>query len=174
MAFIRKLKCSECGNIITWEHPRKNDPTPDDLECVFCAGKPAPKIPFRGSPAVRTGKRDHITQSVDGMYKQMEDGSVARMEAAAQQFGGDPSDYASLKITDMNDNMREGDIAAKTPSTPVTQQMDALSKNPNYKGGVGFTMNPYGGGSSGAPSSTVPLIQNLTEAHARTRQMGGR
>lgn len=37
--------------------------------------------------------------------------------------GGDISDFAGLKVTDMADYLRPGDIAAKIPDNPVSQAM---------------------------------------------------
>jgi hypothetical protein len=60
-------------------------------------------------PALRSAK----TKAVDKTYRDIEAGSEVRVERAAELTGGTKEDMAALKITNMADNMRAGDIAAK-------------------------------------------------------------
>lgn len=53
-----------------------------------------------------------IAKSVDQTYRQYEAASIERAEAA-----GDPS----MKVTNMRDNLREGDVAAMPVNNVVTQ-----------------------------------------------------
>lgn len=64
-----------------------------------------------------------IGKTADNVYRQMEAASVANMEAAAELHGGDASDYSALKISDMADYLRPGDVAAKMRDNPVAQHM---------------------------------------------------
>lgn len=60
-------------------------------------------------PFIRSPK----TTSADKLYRDMERGSEVRAEIAAQATGAPVSEMSSLKMTDMKDNLREGDISAK-------------------------------------------------------------
>lgn len=68
-------------------------------------------------------------QAGDIAFRAYEAASIARAEAA-----GDPS----LKVTDMKDNLREGDVAAKVPqpSKEYTQAVEALGAQ-NWQGAPG-------------------------------------
>jgi len=80
------------------------------------------------------------SRSTDGVYKAMERASEERVYQAAADAGCDASDMAGLKITNMRDNMKQGDIAAMPVVNDITRQMDYIaSRNPN-------SMFGYGGG----------------------------
>lgn len=81
-----------------------------------------------------------ITRSVDAMYRDLETSSAERAEMA-----GNPQ----LKITNMKDGLREGDVAAVMPNNAVSQYMDQARQN-----GMGFG---FGGGAAFGPAvSSVP------------------
>ena len=80
------------------------------------------------APAVRSG----VAQAVDDVYRGTEESSNLRAEMMAQLGGGDASDYAHTRITNLKDNQREGDTAfVPPPPNPVSQAMAAL---PNLAG----------------------------------------
>lgn len=53
-----------------------------------------------------------IKTTVDSLYREMETTSEARVEAAAAHAGVDKSEVSDLRITNMRDNLKEGDAAA--------------------------------------------------------------
>jgi hypothetical protein len=87
------------------------------------------------APSIGTNKG----KMADHVYRQMETASEHRTELMAQAGGGSASDYNHTKITDMNDNMREGDVAAKysAPSNYVTEFMK-LNQPPSSPMGGGY------------------------------------
>jgi hypothetical protein len=86
------------------------------------------------------------------VYKAMEDSSMARAEQAAEATGASVSDMDAMKITDMKDNMRAGDIAAVT-------------RTPNV-GGMTFSVgNPLPAGSGGYG---IAGVQGVTSLHQQT------
>jgi hypothetical protein len=58
-------------------------------------------------------KQNAISGTVDKLYTDIEKTSETRAEMAAEAAGVDVSEMASLKVTDMKDSLRTGDIAAK-------------------------------------------------------------
>lgn len=82
-----------------------------------------------------------IVRGVDLTYKLVEDSSAERAMLA-----GNPS----LKVTNMRDHLREGDVAVPMPNNTVTQFMgDAATRGVQYGWG--------GGGGMIAPAATAAL-----------------
>lgn len=117
---ILTVQCPECGDKFSLKL-NKGDPLPD--YCSHCGAYVGPDehfVPTKMNIGSALGK------SGDQVYRQMEDASAVRAEAA-----GDPS----LKITNMKDNLREGDVAAiaPQPSKEYQQQVQALKQgNPEF------------------------------------------
>ncbi len=122
-----KIKCSVCRGTYPWNTKKKwpkfcplcsadmsNDRADDDIVMPFY--------------------RNHgYTKAVDDVYRQMEAGSITRSEIAASMVNCPVSEMSGLKITDLNDHQKPGDLAAKLPSNPVSELMAAA---PNI--GQGF------------------------------------
>lgn len=158
MAF--KLKCPSCRGSFAW-NPKEGMPdlcelcgervghdTDDDI--VFC-------------PAIRTNAK---TRSVDEVYRQMEAGSVTRAQIAAEMTGASVSEMSGLKITNMKDNQRAGDIAASLPSNPVSELMASKPQQFGFQGGSGLGFSgPVSSGpepSKGARTRTA--LQNIHQS----------
>ena len=82
-------------------------------------------------PAIRSA----VAKSVDQVYRDMERSSEVRAEQAAAMAGVPVSDMAGLKLTNLRDNTRQGEIAAMPVVNAVTQQMDFMQSR---GGTVGF------------------------------------
>ena len=147
---IRKLRCPDCG--AKWTSA-VSDALPNF--CPQCASDlrvPDPDfVPTRMNIGTSTGKAG------DWSYNKLVADSEARAEAALpaieQQLreAGIPAEQAAtmaakqaaeLKVTNMRDNMREGDVAAMDvpkPSSIYEQQVTALGGNPSgsFMGGMG-------------------------------------
>lgn len=79
--------------------------------------------PMPSMPNIGTGKG----RAADDAYRQMESASIARAEAA-----GDPA----LKITNMKDNLREGDVAGIAPNNLVTQMAQEINGGNYFQANV--------------------------------------
>lgn len=104
MAFV--IVCNACRNRLPWK-PTDKTPT----ECPKCWATFGDERADDDivMPFIRSAKTDRT----DKVYRDMEKGSETRAEIAAHQLGVSVSDMSAIKMTDMNDNQREGDIAAK-------------------------------------------------------------
>src|ERR1700687_2230398 len=116
------IRCPTCGgkfSVISEEMPNF---------CMLCGAAddsddaPVPTQMNIGGSA--------IARSVNQMYKDAETSSAYRAEMA-----GDPA----LKITNMRDNLREGDVAAMPVNNAVTQYADEAHRH------LGFNMWQGGG-----------------------------
>lgn len=68
--------------------------------------------PDAANAARRIGVRTGIaTQSVDGLYRGMEDASAGRAQDAADLLGVDVRSLNHMKMTNMKDNLRAGEMS---------------------------------------------------------------
>lgn len=99
-----QLRCPKCRQAFKWI---ASDGFPDN--CKIC------QEPIGGNrddddivmPFVRSPKTDRT----DKVYRDMERGSEVRAQLGAEAAGCSVSDMSALKMTNMKDNQREGDIA---------------------------------------------------------------
>ena len=116
-----KLKCPDCRKAFSWDAkdawPRycpmcradiNNDRDDDDIVM----------------PSIARARE--ATKRTDQVYRDMERGSEIRAQMAADQLGVPVSEMSHLKVTNIRDNTREGEIAAMPVVNEVTRQMDML------------------------------------------------
>jgi hypothetical protein len=113
--------------------------------CAVCGAE------FEGEPEVIPGGGhiggSAIQRTVDNMYREIERSSAERAELA-----GSPA----LKVTDMNDHLREGDVAAKMPNNTVTQFMaHAAGAGAHYGFGGGAMTGVAWGNPNPVPTNAV-------------------
>lgn len=139
-----KLRCPFCRDAFPWESD-----LPWPKACPLCAE--AIGIPDRGdNGVVMPFIRSPRMKQTDKIYRDMEVGSEVRAEKAAELTGSSVADMSALKITNMNDGMRAGDVASMEAraADEAMKRLQAASPAP-----VGFTPNGSGysdGVSSGA------------------------
>lgn len=112
-------------------------------------------------PFIRTTAR---TKATDQVYRDMEQGSIQRAQAAAELLGVSEHEVSDLKITDLKPTTRQGDVAAPALSgsaAALEQHMQAM----NARGGqFGF-----GAGSSGSEWSAGVGVGPVPHAGAKLR-----
>ena len=95
-----KLKCRLCGETFRWV----GDEFPDECQVCFQYigndGKPEVAAPYIALGAAKNG---------DNVYKAMEKGAEHRINVAAENLGIDRSELSDMKMTNMQDNAREGE-----------------------------------------------------------------
>lgn len=111
-----RLRCTVCREYFPW------DPTkgwPEDCPVNHCY--------------IGMGDRDDVVLpfisqkqnlGADRVYRDMEQKSALRAKIAQEQYGLSSEDAAQLKMTNMRDNLREGDVAAMPVRNEVTRLMD--------------------------------------------------
>ena len=72
-------------------------------------------------PFIRSARTD----ATDKVYRDMEKGSETRAQIAAEMTGASVAEMSGLKITDMNDRQRPGDIAALQPTPEMGQHFQS-------------------------------------------------
>lgn len=142
MPVTRRYGCPECDHEFSFLHMRSDEPPPD--YCPNCGGYMGDEPrPIPGAPNIVTWKG----KTVDRTYRQMEEASEIRAELT-----GDPSQ----KITNLKDNLREGEVAAMAPQPSQDYQ------NATAQMGLEAT---FGNGAPGG-ASTADVIA-LAAAGAR-------
>jgi hypothetical protein len=118
------VRCPECKQKFPWQ---SNLGEPE--WCPHCGyqtakGQPDDEIVM---PSLRSARM----AATDGVYRQMEQASEARMYQAAEMAGCSPSDMAGLKITNLRDT-KEGEIAAPSV-TAETQRLTTGQNGPGFR-----------------------------------------
>jgi len=117
MPVMRTYQCPDCEGVFEHLHMRSTEEPP--AFCPLCGASTAEVEPEVSSP--------HIAKSIgkvaDQVYRDMEDGATQRANMAAEHLGVDASEMSAMKITDMKDNMREGDTANGVAANPVSTFM---------------------------------------------------
>src|SRR5215469_1419802 len=88
--------------------------------------------------------RSATTKATDKVYRDMETASIHRAEQAAAMAGVPVSEMSHLKITNLRDNVRNGETYAMPVKNAVTDAMDTMRMNGMQAGfvdGSGFAAN---------------------------------
>ena len=155
MAKYLHLECPDCGGTFKWLRHPSDEPLPNF--CPRCGSNLAAE-PVFVPEAPHVAKT--IGKTADGVYRQMEQASRDHQYLAAEMTGDDPSDYAAMRLNDMPDYLRAGDIAAKIPTGP-NPVSDAIAKG---IGGFNF-------GQTGAEYAQATGVGAFPHAGEATRQM---
>jgi hypothetical protein len=121
-----------------------------------------------------------IGKSADQVYRQMEETSQHRAELVAEQFG-ESAHETGMKITDMKDNQRAGDIAAQLPSSTIKPQAataGTMFSDPTaameYARSVNTGPNPRAGSTSPFGWSAVKANHHATAARVNANGLMGK
>lgn len=136
----------------THEHPphqfrfchipdRERDPLP--RYCAVCS------YDSQAETFTREMSAPHIEKSIrragDATFRQMEGQAEERMDMAAEMTGMDRGEFNDLKITDIKDNLREGDTADVTVNNDVSRAIEADTTNYGFRP----QLAPMAGGGGG-------------------------
>jgi hypothetical protein len=149
-----KLRCPDCREAFRW--PAGADWPKHCPECGFDVS-----LPERDEVAMPFVRKGATQAAVDNVYKAMEEGAAHRAQVAAEMLGVPAADVADLKLTDMRDNLRQGDIAAPTVTNAVSQNMERMQA---VGAAVGFTP-------AGAAHSSAVQTGAFPNAGARMQQL---
>ncbi len=140
MLIVRTYRCLDCeGDIEIIQDSADGPPK----FCQHCGSEfEGDAEPVPGTHAIGGSA---IARSTDSTYRQLEESSAAR---AAEL------DAPHLKITNLNDNLREGDVAAKR--LPVSREFQMFEQERAASGLPSFTS--WGGGYATPGARVAPAI----------------
>jgi hypothetical protein len=125
MSKMKRYRCPECsGTFEFFHHPNvEEDPAP--RYCPLCGfdSHADEEKPYGGVIEAPHVRNVPVVKGGDNTYEAMVQASETNAVAAAEMAGVDASEMSNMKITDMKDNLREGDDAVAVDSTPVAQVM---------------------------------------------------
>lgn len=152
-----QLRCPSCRKAFRWE-PAEGMPD----TCPLCDAKVASDR--EDDEIVMPFVRSARTDATDKVYRDMEAGSEVRAKIAAEMTGAPVSEMSGLKITDMRDNQREGDIASLEPTPDLGQHF-----KPNgaeyMAGNAAGTVNVNGDVTTGVmPRAGATAVQGIRNA----------
>jgi hypothetical protein len=81
--------------------------------------------PEVATPHVRSGRSKALSVSADQTYRSYEAASESNAQQAADMLGVPVSEMANLKITNMDTQLREGDVAVRPVNNEVSRFMDS-------------------------------------------------
>lgn len=176
MTKMKRYECPECkGQFDYLHHPSVED---DPVRfCPLCGfdtmGDNAAQMEAQlGSPMLRS----NLGKSTENVYRAMEEGAAFRAEVAKEKYGADQAEANLLKITDMQESRREGDIAAAPIRNSVAQAMAAAPP-----GMTGFAGNAhvqqavqYARGTSQGPEPHAGLRAQQALRQKHSAMSGGR
>ena len=167
MARFRHLQCPDCEGTWKWlQHP-SDEPLPNF--CPRCGSNLTAEPVFVPEAA-------HIARSIgktaDGVYRQMESASEEHAYLAAEMTGDHASDYSGMKITDLPDYLRPGDIAAKLPErlNPVSEAIAAGRGGFGVANGLTGAEYAQATGQGVFPRAGDAMRQSLQSTHAAVQR----
>lgn len=153
---LRTYRCFNCGRKFQFLHHPADEPPPGHCPYRDCGASFRDDIESAAPEQVNIGGSP-IARSVDKMYRDLETTSAARAEAS-----GNPA----LKVTNLKDNLREGDVAAfaPQPSAEYQQMMKMLADGGVGEGGFSTAVAGHIGaakmGLQGSGAAALEAIQN--------------
>lgn len=154
MALVyRTYGCDSCNGEFEVLQDRTEGP-PE--ECKLCGA--APDVPYL--PIPKGGKMigSNVSKAVDMTFKHVEESGQRAFEAS-----GNPN----AKVTNMKDNLREGDVAAMVPQ-PSREYTAAVA---SMGGAGGFGAGASVGGDTFQPAAILPALRGTGNAMPALQQM---
>lgn len=180
MAISRTYRCPACAGEFRYLHHPNDEPPP--RFCPHCAYDTHAEdvVDFAAAVSAPHIRNRVIVQAVEDTYRGMEAGAQNQIRLAAEATGEPESEFANMKITNLRDNLREGDIASVPVNNAVSQAMSAAPnvtgfQNPdalNYAAAAHTGPDAHAGAraagmirrrhaASGAPMHEAPTVETL-------------
>lgn len=155
VAIVRSYECPACGHEFSVFHMSRDEPPPDN--CPKCSVEPT--TPYLALPRGGKSIGSNISKSVDQTYRNMEEQGQRAFEMT-----GNPHS----KVTNLKDNLREGDVAAVVPQ-PSKEYRDAVA---SLGGAAGFGAGAStGGGEAFRPAAMLPGLRGTANASPVLREV---
>jgi hypothetical protein len=169
-----QIRCPGCRKAFPWD-PAIDLPERCPLKgCGYVSKKREPEVDEDGVIVIAAPfLRSPVMKANDGVYRELERSSEVRAQMAADMAGVPVSEMSHLKVTNIRDNTRAGEVAAMPIVNDVTRQMDYIKQR---GGNVGFgaDANQFGPNimSGAIELNGRPLVNGLEpSAGARMRKM---
>lgn len=147
------LRCPDC----THKFKSKTAEGPD--ECPACGIPMDKEVPIEiAMPFLRTSGK---TASADKLYRDIEKGSEIRAQAAAEQFGLSAAEVSGLKVTNMLDNRKAGEISAPSVMAEQSRLESAGAKVQFMPNGAEFAAGTRVGPHPNAGIKALTGMQNV-------------
>lgn len=132
----RRYRCPmhNCGHEFNYDHHPSIEADPCPRFCAKCGhdSESDELLPAVTSPVIRSLH----SKVVDQTYRDMEAGAEHRAQMAMEVHGLDQQEANSLKITNLQDNLQPGDMAAMPVNNPVSAAMAQQPGRFGYQGGA--------------------------------------
>jgi hypothetical protein len=166
MAHYQAYECPECrGQFRFYHHP---DDEPPPKYCPLCGAhmEDEPEITF--IPAAPHIERS-IRKTADDVFRQTEAASIANAAAVEEITGMEAN---AMKVTNMGDYLRPGDVAAKMPVTPTAQLVNGQGQG-GFQPLMGMTGKDFARatGEGAFPHAGDATRQLLTQGHSQRARM---
>lgn len=153
MAIQRHIRCPECGGTFWQQVEKRSAPPPE--ECPLCHNTGTQTEAALVWLSKEKRQRDERTvamadegrgpgynadarlqlRSEEQVFRAMEAGSIVRAEAAASELNVPVSEMSNLKITDLKDNVKPGEISAKLPLSQAGLVMQEQARQMSFSQG---------------------------------------
>lgn len=174
MAILRSYKCPDCAGVFEFLHHPQNEPPPS--HCPLCGAdvsgakkkrKTRLEVKITKAPAIK----GVASRSVDGLYRGMENAAEQRRQEAAALLGVDVRSLSGMKMTNMKDNLREGDMSyMPAAATKIHgEATDFVRSDTGKPLGATFGMQNAEYALPGKPSSELSNMMNSTFANHQNR-----
>lgn len=159
-----KLRCPGCSEVFKWAG--KDWPN----FCPLCGFSTA--LPERDeiqAPHTRDGRAKAMLKSADQTYRGYEAATEKNAQQAADIAGVPVSEMSGLRITNMESQLRPGDLAAKHVTNDVSRMVDANKDTFGYQtnpsAAIGMAANAHSGKHAHAGAGAFGMLR---EIHQKT------
>lgn len=153
MTIQRHIHCDACNHAFWQEVEKRSAPLPDPSACPYCGGtgehteeviqwiskekreanrKVQQWVEEGRAPGYNGTRARDLVRSEEQVFRAMEAGSMVRAEAAASELNIPVSEMSNIKITDMHDRPKQGEISAKIPLSMDGQNMAAQARQMSF------------------------------------------
>lgn len=161
-------------------HHPSSEPPPRFCPACGCDSQPDDDnvvLPFKPgivAPHVRSGMAKAKFDSANQTYRQMEEGSRDMAYQAGEQSGEDES---HMRITNLKDNLREGDIAAvDIPKNEVSKLMEQVPQVTGFQpsfNAQGYGLAAHTGFAPKAGARAATALSTFHSAHGQAMVAAG-
>lgn len=126
MAKLVTYRCPECKGEFDFLHHPSDEPPPERCELCHEWMGDQPEV----SPVIRLNLGTHKGKTPDALFRRMEAASTARAEQAAEMTGASVEEMGAIKMTNMKDNSRPGDMAVLNNVHQAEKNLSTASARP--------------------------------------------